>query len=260
MCLHLIMRRRPLSLRAPLLAGCVLLAVAQSSSGSVVTPGLGTLTQFTGGDPGDGLDLSGNFAYALDGGNTSSGNLVVDGATFIPASGATPPSGMTGVANDFRYSAIGAFNVEYGSTTNDNNLEQITDSVWYGEDFTLNLSVTPGQAYKLQFIFQEAYTGLQNSPHRVFDVLHETPASPTTPVLAVDNLSQGTETTPNQGLVYTYSFTAADDTFTFRLVDDPSGADGNAILGALTLEIVPEPTGFGLLMGAALAFLARRRR
>src|SRR5688572_6463182 len=134
------MRSRRLC-RAALAAG-VLFVGAGPSKGSTVTPGLGTLTPFTGGDPGEGLDLAGNFTYALDSGKTSAGNLTVGGATFIPASGQTPPPGVTGVSNDFQYSGINAFNVEYGGTTNDNNLEAITDTVWFGGDFTHGLSVT----------------------------------------------------------------------------------------------------------------------
>jgi hypothetical protein len=236
------------------------LVVAAPSSASTVTPGLGTLTPFTGGDPGEGLDLGGDFAYALDSGNTTPGNVVVGGATFVPASGGTPPDGVTGASNDFRYST-GAppFVVDYGNSANDSNLENVVDTVWFGSDFSHGLSVTPGTTYKLQFIFQESFSAFHGTPNRNFDVLHETPDSPNTPVLAIDNLVQSQETTTSQGLVYTYQFTAPDSTFSFRLTDNP-GDDGNAILGALTLEVVPEPSSLALLAAGALAVTYRRPR
>src|SRR5687768_6766247 len=78
------MRSRLLSLAAVGTFMGLSLVGATTSSASTVTPGLGTLTPFTGGDPGEGLDLGGNFAYALDSGNTTPGNVVVGGATFVP--------------------------------------------------------------------------------------------------------------------------------------------------------------------------------
>ena len=83
-------------------------------------------------------------------------------------------------------------------------------------------------------------------------------ARPGTPVLAIDNLVQSQGTTTGQGLVYTYQFTAPDNTFTFRLADNP-GDDGNAILGGLTLEVVPKPSALTLLAVGAMAVAGRRR-
>ena len=61
------------------------------------------------------------------------------------------------------------------------------------------------------------------------------------------------------GMVYTYEFTATDDAFTVLLARQGSSNE-NSILGAVTLEQVPEPSTTALLGLGGLALILRRRK
>ena len=211
---------------------------------SASTVNLGTLTLFTGGDAGEGLDLSGNIVYAFNLGGLS-GTQTIQGVDFLDASVFAPPVGITTPAEtlEFDYSAAnsgGANGADYGNSTDDDALEIVVNSVWYQTNFTLDLAVTPGTQYQLQLILQESFFQYQGAERRNFDISVET--APDTLSLAVDELVLGQETNganeagADQGLVYTYTFTAADNSFRIALDDSPAGLDGNAVLAAVTLE------------------------
>jgi hypothetical protein len=209
------------------------------------TVSLGTLTPFTGGDAGEGLDLSGNIIYAFNLGPGAT--QTVQGVTFAAAPVGGPPAGITTTTStQFDYStanAGGANGADYGATADDDSLETIVNTVWYGANWTFDLAVTPGTQYQLQLILQESHFGNQGISNRNFDVSVET-ASPSNLTLAVDELVLGMETDgaapaqpgADQGLVYTYTFTATDSSFQVALDDSPAGSDTFCVLGAVTLE------------------------
>ncbi len=264
-------------------AAAVLCALCTSVGATASMVSLGSLLPFTGGDAGEGLDLTGNMVYAVNLGGTSQS---VQGVTFAAAtSTATPPAGVTvngtGVGS-FNYfdtndpaPVLGNNAANYGATADDNALESMMTSVWFGRVWTLDLAVTTGQQYQLQLLFQEGLWGFQGgagngvpgSANRVFNVSVET-ASPNTLSLAIGSLNTGFETdgasptqpNPDFGLVFTYVFTAPDNSFRVSLNDLPGG-DANTVLNALTLEQVPEPTSLAIvgLGGLLVAFVQRRR-
>jgi len=212
----------------------------------------GTLTPFTGGDAGEGLDLTGNIVHAFNLGPGA--DQTVQGVTFVAADRSAPPDGITTTAgNNFDYfSANGSQQgADYGSTGNDNALEEIVTEVWYDPNFTIDLTTVPGTQYKLQLILQEGFQNVsyQGGTARNFNISVET-ASPSTVSLAVEDLILGIETDGGAaaqpgtdfGLVYTYTFIATDTSFRVQL-DDALGADGNCILAAVTLEELSQFTG-----------------
>ena len=229
---------------------------------------VGTLTPYTGGDVGEGLDLTGNKFHAFNLGETS-GNQQVQDAIFVPAS----VPGTTGIAvtggTNFDYIALhGTQVVEYGGSSSDDALESIVGHVWYGGDLTIDLAVTPGITYQLQLILAQSYIAGQGISARDFDIFVET-ESPSTLSLAVDNLDIGTETNgvgqlgDDFGLVYTYTFTATDNTFSINLKDNPGG-DTFGHINAVTLEEVPIPEPTSLTLAAlglfGLISCGRRRK
>jgi hypothetical protein len=212
----------------------------------------GTLTPFTGGDAGEGLDLTGNIVHAFNLGPGA--DQTVQGVTFVAADRSAPPDGITTTAgNNFDYfSANGSQQgADYGSTGNDNALEEIVTEVWYDPNFTIDLTTVPGTQYKLQLILQEGFQNVsyQGGTARNFNISVET-ASPSTVSLAVEDLILGIETDGGAaaqpgtdfGLVYTYTFIATDTSFRVQL-DDALGADNNCILAAVTLEELSQFTG-----------------
>ena len=227
------------------LAAAAILASTQGAFASTVN--LGTLTPFTGGDAGEGLDLSGNIVYAFNLGGLS-GTQTVQGVDFLDASVFAPPVGIITPAEtlEFDYSAAnpdGANGADYGATADDAAMDTIVNSVWYNTNFTIDLAVTPGTRYQLQLILQESFWTNQGITNRDFDVSVET-ASPDTLSLAIEDLVLGMETDgaapaqpgPDFGQVYQYTFTAADSSFRVALDDNPAGVDVNAVLAAVTLE------------------------
>ena len=139
-------------------------------------------------------------------------------------------------------------------------------TAWYGTTMTVSLEVIAGQQYQLQILLQEPgawQMGPLGSTERNFDILVENSAGDLG--LGVDEFVPGVETNgafaagADFGLVYTYSFTAFDTSFRVQVADSPNGIDGNAVLGALVLTQIPEPST-ALLGGLGLLALLRRRR
>jgi hypothetical protein len=190
-----------------------------------------TVQVVTGGDPGEGLDLQGNFLYAVNIGTTGAAGKVGD-ADFV----ADNSPGITVVATD-QIPLWGP--LDFGGTANDNNLEKVFASIrhMFGTGaphapmrITLQ-GVEPGAQYKLQLLFREQCC------FRAFDIL-------VNGVLIMDDFSPGDgqggiEAHPYAGVAVVHEFTAA--TTTLEIVLDgtdvtPDYPDHNPILSGLTLE------------------------
>ncbi|HIG27353.1 MAG TPA: hypothetical protein EYQ50_05970, partial [Verrucomicrobiales bacterium] len=225
----------------------VLAAVTLEQLGGDTTPPdttpstIGSLTPFTGGDAGEGLDLSGNIIYAFNLGG-SIGTQTVQGVDFVDASVGAPPAGIVPAEGtlEFDYFGLNDGNAaDYGTSADDDALEALTTVIWYNSNWTFDLATVPGTQYQLQLILQEGWISGQGTTIRNFDVSVET-ASPSTLSLGVDDLVLGIETNgafqdgADFGLVYTYIFTAADHSFQVAL--DEALAGSLAVLAAVTLE------------------------
>lgn len=193
-------------------------------------------SNFSGGDLGEGLDLEGNFLYAV---NVGSEDPFLDppaalpqirgvafqhddtvGSVFISATHIAPTWGANG---------------SFGSSGNDVALQQIMQSIrWSQEPDVLDLTIeglTPGTEYKLQLLFYEACC-----PNRAYaiwidgkEVFAEYPP-------AVRQGPYGTRT----GSVVIHHFTATASTLNVlldgNLIETPGFTDHNPILNAFTLE------------------------
>ena len=216
---------------------------------SLASPGATTLTSFSGGDAGEGLDLTGTFAYAVDVGSDAAG-YTVQGVLFDrdeDIAGVTVTSSNT--LNN--WSQI----PEYGASTSDNALEALLHNIQYGPAVTVAADVVVGQAYQVQLLFSENHFDAAGG--RNFDVTieGELVLDDYDPV-AFGHYSRGTD---DKGGVLTYTFTATDDTLNIVISDTAVTADPNAILNAFTLEVVPEPATFALAVVGLLGLRRPRR-
>jgi hypothetical protein len=188
-----------------------------------------------GGDPDEGLDLEGTFAYALAIGADPALSVTIRDATFLglisdQVNGATLVAGNT---------AAGWYPVEYGDTPEDDNLELATRNIRWSdanaEIKTVQLTLDRlqvGASYKLQLLFGEACC------NRGFDVLIDGQ-------LIVKDFNPGEQqggiNIGNQIALITHTLTAS--TASIQIVLDgtqasPDYTDHNAILNAITLEQV----------------------
>lgn len=203
-----------------------------------------TVSTFTGGDLGEGLDLDidgpgGSFLYAVNAGG--SGQPPIRDATFTNQ---TAP-GVTVVSQTNTDPYVGP--PEFGGTNNDNRLETVMQSITWSAvadgppttvDITLAGLVT-GTDYKLQLLFSERAPGYNL---RGFDVFIEGS-------LVVDDFRIVDYAAPasNIGVVITHTFTAgppdSDSTLNIVLgggaVTNPAITDFNPIIQGLTLEALP---------------------
>ena len=236
-------RRLPLGPAMVLLFGALLPVAAQGA----------TISTFTGGDLGEGLDLEGTFAYAVD--TNGSGSTIVRGLTFTDEAGA--PSG-------YSTSAPTTFNTgtpNYGATADDNALETITPTgrfnSGFGSNFTIDLDdLSPNNTYKLQLIWHEP--NLTAVGLREMDVLIEGG-------LAADDLdlfALGSEPNNGVGVVLTELFTATAGNTVLNIAINDVTNEG--FFNALTLErvgAIPEPsTGLLILFGTVVAATRRSNR
>lgn len=200
----------------------------------------GTISRFTGGDPGEGLDFEGIFQYAVNVGGV--GGIQIGDALFTndSAPGITISSDF--IANPWEQAPA------LGDSPNDDGLELVLHSIRWsngggGPRHTVDVEladIVQGANYKLQLLFQERCC------NRAFDILID------------DNLAvtemfppaiQGTPQNPNQdssseGAVYTYQFTAQSNTLKIVLDGrNTAHQDSNAILNDLTLEIQLDKRG-----------------
>lgn len=216
--------------------------------------------------PGD-LDLTGDFQYAVNVGYTSASTVgTIRDATFTG-------EGVAGVlvqSENLIYPAWGT-KPEYGSSAEDNLLEDIMRSIRYDSSGTttlpgvqITLDVTPGQKYKLQLLISENAGTARGG--RSFNIKVDNAAGEWETLLAnLDPLGPTGPWSgqPTEGTVFTYHFFARGDTFKVLLDPGVMFANHDAILNAFTLERVPEPSTF-VIFGLGAALLAplgwRRRR
>ncbi|PYM15158.1 MAG: hypothetical protein DME18_04965 [Verrucomicrobia bacterium] len=182
---------------------------------------------FTGGDPGEGLDLQGNFLYAF---NVSS-------------------AGAAGKAGDADFTADNApgikvtapFNIpswdvpEYGDSPADNVIEKVTQSIRYGPTMRVDLGgLVPGSTYKLQLLFYEKCCGNRGFNVYLDGVLLAQDFSPPEIQGGIDSVSSG-------AVVSAELLTRRDKLVIVATVNGrtrPDLDDPNAILDGVTLEIL----------------------
>jgi hypothetical protein len=215
---------------------------------------------FTGGDPGEGLDLGGNFAYAIDidGGGRESAGFTAGDAAFT-GDESTAGFRMSPVDRQDNAPAV------YGDTANDNALESVMSTgAWVSgddavPDFALEMDVQAGQEYLLQLMFVEGWNATAPGI-RQFNVAVEGETLATdfdiTAVAGTQNVVDGAGESL-AGAVIQHRFVAGDDVVNVALTH---GAVDNPRFEALTLEIVPEPGSLVLMLTAALGLLSLRRR
>ena len=247
------------------LVGILSGAFAIAQAGTVIydrSPAVTTIGTFTGGDDGEGLDLDGSFLYAVNM-ETGSGNLQVRDANFVTISNETRITSQFFGIFWLNFGDDG-LTLDYGATTNDDNLNEVMRDSHYGDSNGIRLNLpglTEGQDYKLQLLMNDPYTGYD----RDFDVRTSVEAYPNDVI--IDNLhpqnvqgylgptaggGEGVHGTLNLGVVVTYTFQqplSGGTTFQFALdtygaVAPDSGYNNNdSILAAFTLETVLPPGG-----------------
>jgi len=192
---------------------------------------LGDVGAFTGADPGEGLDLQGEFPYAL---NLAGPKTHVGDRVFTQGNATAGASVASQAAANPWFDPP-----DYGTSAADDGLETVMHSIRWSyaagtPQPTVELDVLPGARYKVQMLFSE---NILNRPpgSRVQDVKVEGQ-------LAVDNLDlnavMGTFTAApvNKGVVYTHELVATDGKLTLQLGPGAGGTDHNPIVQAVTLE------------------------
>lgn len=191
-----------------------------------------TVGTFLGGDEAEGLDLTGDFLYAVNlnasGSQGSAGEAKFTGDD-VP--------GVTVRANtrDDHWQAP-----QYGDSPADNLLESVMGTTRYSTSDTLPVTIDlaglePGRRHRLQLLFSET-----RSHRRAFDVLVEDR-------LLLDDfniaLAQGGVDLNDRGVVVAHEFTAHDDTLNVSLdgsrVANPAWTLHSPVLSGLTLEVLP---------------------
>ena len=200
-----------------------------------------TVGAFTGGDPGEGLDMAGSFLFAFNVGTPGAAPGPVQDVVFTSD---TEPGITVNAQNE-----IPNWNApNYGATANDDNLEFVMQSIrWSAAPNvpTVDLDgLIKGKVYKVQLLFAEGCcTG------RGFDVEAEG-------AVKADEFNpstiQGGSGVNSKGAVVIIGFVATDTTLNIVLngpgASSPSFNDRNAILSGVTLETLnlPDTDGDGL--------------
>jgi hypothetical protein len=234
--------------------------LAAFCSSAAANPVVGT---YSGGDPGEGLDFQGNFAYAIDFANPNmGGGQTIGDATFT---GWQSTPGATIFAQNDDSSIF-----QVGTTPADAALKSLVDTGRWSDapnNITADLAVQPGRQYLLQLIFQEGWNasapGIRQF-HIDVEGVRIAENFDITAVTGPQNINRAATpqiTTPNTlGAVLSYSLTAGDNMLNVGLIQTPTD---NPRIEALTLEIIPEPATLamiGLLVSCGLAVGRRRRR
>ena len=127
--------------------------------------------------------------------------------------------------HDFDFFEITESNIDLGSSPNDDALDSIMTTEYYGDDLIANIDVIPGATYKLQLL-----SGNDGFVPYGWDVFIEGQF--------FDGFDVLESTGFNEGVVFTAEFTMGDDLLNLELL----GEDLPALMG-FTLELVDEGTG-----------------
>lgn len=230
------------------------LGVGMAVTGSMAfaAPVVGT---FTGSASGQGLDLQGNFQYALTMNSAATG-LQVGDATF------TSPFATAGAALTHQFWTSVPLPTYTGSAADLKLGQVMQQQVWSTAGATPEVTLTlgnlvAGQTYRVQLLFAESCCS------RAFDIYQDG-------ALMVDDFSASALVgigNTFESAVFSNEFVAASNAVFFRFGGTAAGfTDNNPILNAATLESldvlqveVPEPAPFGML-AAGLATIGFMRR
>lgn len=227
-----------------------------------------TITTFTG--VGD-LDLSGNFAYALNtGADSNPGPIVVGGLAldpvFLDNGGSGPVVGPAGVsytnpeptAANRDLDPLGA-SYSFG----DANLETVLNSTAFGSNGagtgpSFGLTLLTGWTYKLQIILAPT-----NTNDRIFDVVLDGSTVVDDLNLKSGETVDGQTISTSRGVLISETFVASDTSL--DLFFSYAGTGNGPLIPAITLEQlaapVPEPNTLALaIAGAAACRLGSPRR
>jgi hypothetical protein len=189
---------------------------------------------FSGGDPGEGLDLQGRFIYAVN--VSSAGAAGKAGDADFTADNA--PGVKVVAANNIPSWS----NPEYGDTEADNVIEKVTRSIRFAPQWRVELSnLVPGSVYKLQLLFYEQCCSGRGFNISVDGVLVTEAFLPAE--------AQGGVNPGNTGAMVGAEITTYRDKMVI-VGDGPAGQtaapdkinDTNAILDGFTLEMIKEGT------------------
>ena len=180
-----------------------------------------TATAFTGGDAGEGLDLDGDFVYAIN--MLGAGDLQVRDANFTN-------DDVEGLSFFAPNATLEWHAPDYGDSANDDDLEIVMQSIrWNGGPVDLKLGgLTSGNAYKLQLLFAE------NCCDRGWDI--DVQGGEVFDDFNVQRVQGGiAETT--MGVVVTVPLVALGGEIEVHFRNEaPAFPDNNPILNGLTLE------------------------
>jgi hypothetical protein len=208
-----------------LLAGIIALAATPSQS-------ITTTNNFTGGDAGEGLELSDTYVYLVDlGGAAATRNI--QGYTFTTAASAGLTVGQTGTPHSGNWGTA----PEYGATASDTDLEAMMHNtrLSYGTapSISVDAPVTSGREYELTLLFSDNAAG-----NRYLDVSVEG-------ALISDDFSPSVDwssgSNPHTGRALKHEFTAGDDTLSVLLTAGGTW-DPNPVLQGFMLKDLGAPT------------------
>ncbi len=193
-----------------------------------------TIGVFTGGDKGEGLDLDGTFIYAISTGADPDLNIKIRDATFMgQQTGDEVPGATLEAGNRIK----NWYNVDYGDTQADDDLEAATSSIRWSQAgaaipaITLTLeNLEPGVQYKFQMTFGEECC------NRGFDIFFDDVLilKDFNPGVVHEGISEGTK----EALV-THLYTPKTKTIVLKFDGTEASSDysdHNAILNAVTVE------------------------
>ena len=201
--------------------------IVADALGLPATGGSATVGAFTGGANFlQGLDLDGNFLYAVNVGGPAVGTI--RDADFTAGNTNTATPGVTVAAQNLSATWL---NADFGVGVNDDRLESVMNSIrWSANPATVNIdaNVIRGRSYKLQLLFAEV------TSDRAFDIFVE--GQRIVGDFNVQN-TQGGINILTAGAVVTYEFVAPDNIVNIVL----NGANATApnkdpILSGFTLE------------------------
>jgi hypothetical protein len=210
-----------------------ILLIAMTLLGTMSVEGTTTTNNFTGGDAGEGLDLSGAYAYMVDIGGAAA-TRTIQGYTFTGAAGAGITVTLTGTAVNGNWET----RPEYGSSSSDNDLESMMHNTvlpWSGttKSIAVDATVSSGHDYELTLLFSNNAEG-----DRFLDVAVEE-------TLISDEFNPfvnwGGNAAPPVGRALTHQFTAGDGTLNV-LITPGSTWDPNPLLQGFILKDLGAPS------------------